>query len=120
MGPRELAERRAPNLVPPGAPPEVVAELVRVMAQVRPSGYSAAAIVMGTADLRARLNEIRVPTLVLHGECDSVIPTAVAEELARAIPDARLVVIRGGGHASNQHKIEAYNAAVREFIRSVA
>src|SRR6185436_5292270 len=42
LSPRDLAERRAPNLVPPGAPPELLEELIDVMAQVRPAGYSAA------------------------------------------------------------------------------
>jgi 3-oxoadipate enol-lactonase len=114
---RELAERRAPRLVPADAPPEVVRELVEVMAQVRPAGYSAAAIAMGTTDLRPHLRAIAVPTLVLHGELDAVIPVSTAEELASAIPGATLVILSGAGHASNQHKAAEYNAAVQHFLQ---
>ena len=46
----------------------------------------------------------------LHGELDTVIPCSTAVELAEAIPGARLVVIPGAGHASNQHKPEESHA----------
>jgi 3-oxoadipate enol-lactonase len=116
LTPRQLAERRAPRLVSPGAPEQLIQELVEVMAQIRPAGYAAAAVALGTADTRADLALIRVPTLVIHGERDSVVPSETGAELARAVPKARLVVIPGAGHASNQQAPEAYNRAVREFI----
>jgi proline iminopeptidase len=50
-----------------------------------------------TYDLLPRLRHLAVPTLVLHGERDFV-PVALAERIAGAIPDARLVVIPGCGH----------------------
>ena len=119
LTPRQMAERRAPNLVPPDAAPELVQQLIDVMAQVRPAGYSAAARAMGTADLRQKLGTIAVPTLVLHGELDTVIPTSTAVELAAAIPNARLAVLPRAGHASNQHKPDEYNQAVRQFIQGL-
>ena len=45
-----------------------------------------------------RLSEIEVPVLVIHGTDDPLFPLAHGEELARAIPGARLVVIDGLGH----------------------
>ena len=119
LTPRQMAERRAPNLVPPDAAPELVQQLIDVMAQVRPAGYSAAARAMGTADLRQKLGTIAVPTLVLHGELDTVIPASTAVELAAAIPNARLAVLPRAGHASNQHKPDEYNQAVRQFIQGL-
>jgi 3-oxoadipate enol-lactonase len=117
--PVELAKRRAPNLVTAEAPPGLVAELIHVMSQVRPPGYAAAAMAMGTADLTTQLSAIRVPTLVLHGECDSVIPPETAARISSSIPNARLVVIPGAGHASNQQRPSEYNAALRAFIGSL-
>jgi 3-oxoadipate enol-lactonase len=119
LTPRQMAERRAPNLVPPDAPAELVQDLIDIMAQIRPAGYASAATVMGSADVRPCLRAIGVPTLVLQGELDTIIPLSTAEELVRAIPAARLVVIPGAGHASNQHKPEAYNAAVRQFLQAI-
>jgi pimeloyl-ACP methyl ester carboxylesterase len=50
-----------------------------------------------TYDLLPRLGHLAVPTLVLHGEHD-IVPVALAEKIAGAIPDARLVVLPGCGH----------------------
>lgn len=45
-----------------------------------------------------RLAAIRVPTLVMHGKADSVIPYADGEAFARAIPHATLIGYDGVGH----------------------
>jgi pimeloyl-ACP methyl ester carboxylesterase len=47
---------------------------------------------------RARLGAVRVPTLVVHGEADPLIPVEGGEDTARAIPGARLERIAGMGH----------------------
>lgn len=120
LEPREMARRRAPNLVSPGAPAELVAEIADVMAQVRAAGYGAAARVMGATDLRTQLPTIAVPTLVIHGEQDTVIGIDTARELAQAIPGARLEILAGAGHLSNQEAPDAYNAAVLRFLEEVA
>lgn len=41
---------------------------------------------------------IGVPTLVIHGQEDVIVPLAIGEAIARAIPDSELVVIPGAGH----------------------
>ena len=48
-------------------------------------------------DLFPALRELRVPTLVLHGEHD-FIPVELAARIADALPDARLSVLAGCGH----------------------
>jgi pimeloyl-ACP methyl ester carboxylesterase len=48
--------------------------------------------------LRPRLGELAMPVLVLHGTEDPLFPPAHGEALAREIPDARLVLLPGGGH----------------------
>jgi pimeloyl-ACP methyl ester carboxylesterase/DNA-binding SARP family transcriptional activator len=49
-------------------------------------------------DLRARLCEVRVPTLVLQRKGDRVIPAAAARLLADGIPGARLAMLEGSDH----------------------
>ena len=46
----------------------------------------------------ARLQQIRVPTLVIHGADDPLIPLAAGEDTARQIPGAVLEVVAGMGH----------------------
>jgi pimeloyl-ACP methyl ester carboxylesterase len=48
--------------------------------------------------VRHRLPEITVPTLVLHGDSDPLLPLPHGEALAREIPGARLVVLPNTGH----------------------
>ena len=44
------------------------------------------------------LQSIRVPSLVIHGDSDPLIPPAGGEDTAALIPDARLLLIPGMGH----------------------
>jgi len=45
-----------------------------------------------------RLGEISVPTLVLHGSADPVLPPAAGQDIAQRISDAELTIIDGWGH----------------------
>ena len=116
LGPRGMAEQRAPQLVRRVAPPALVAELADIMAEVRPAGYKAAAVSLGATDLTSLLGEIGVPTLVVHGAEDAVVPLDTGRDLAAAIPNGRLTVIPDAGHVSNQEQPAAFNAAVRSFL----
>jgi pimeloyl-ACP methyl ester carboxylesterase len=40
-----------------------------------------------------------VPTLVIHGDADPLVPLACGVDTAESIPGARLVVVEGMGHA---------------------
>jgi len=55
-------------------------------------------LVDGTDMPHARLREISVPTLVIHGTDDPLFPPAHGEALAREIPGARLHIVDGLGH----------------------
>ena len=44
------------------------------------------------------LQQITVPTLVIHGEADPLVPVAAGRELGKLIPGARLEIIPGMGH----------------------
>jgi aminoacrylate hydrolase len=69
-------------------------------------------------DRRARLGEIRTPTLVIVAADDMVTPRFYSDELASRIPGAKLVVLEGGGHFVPQIAPEPYNAAVGGFLRA--
>jgi pimeloyl-ACP methyl ester carboxylesterase len=52
----------------------------------------------GSDTTRARLAEIAVPALVIHGSDDPLFPPAHGEALAREIPGAKLLIVDGLGH----------------------
>ncbi|HET7343363.1 MAG TPA: alpha/beta fold hydrolase [Methylomirabilota bacterium] len=69
-------------------------------------------------DRRARLGEIRVPSLVIVAQDDLVTPRFYSDELAKAVAGAAYVVLPGGGHYAPQIMAEAYNRAVGDFLRA--
>jgi pimeloyl-ACP methyl ester carboxylesterase len=62
---------------------------------------------------------LAVPTLVMHGTDDHVLPHAAGQELAETIPGAKLVTLEGASHALFFLNHEAVNAAVAEFLREL-
>ncbi|RJQ80624.1 MAG: alpha/beta fold hydrolase [Desulfobacteraceae bacterium] len=57
------------------------------------------AAIMASGGRRRQLKSVRVPTLVIHGDHDTVFPLAHGQDTAAAIPNARLMVVPGMGHA---------------------
>jgi len=55
--------------------------------------------VLRTTDLRSDLASIPHDALVMHGECDTLVPTAAAEYLAENLPRAEFALLRGAAHA---------------------
>jgi 3-oxoadipate enol-lactonase len=70
------------------------------------------------ADLRGRLSEISVPTLVVTGDTEAAWLNVAADRLAAGIPNARRAVIPGGGHLINMTAARAFNRIVTGFLQS--
>jgi pimeloyl-ACP methyl ester carboxylesterase len=64
-------------------------------------------------------SEIRVPTLLLHGERTTPFFVAAVEDLARRLPDARVAIIAGAGHLGPQLNGAALAAALDPFLSEV-
>jgi pimeloyl-ACP methyl ester carboxylesterase len=69
---------------------------------------------------RARLAQSRVPTLLLWGEHDRIMPQAGAAALTTLLPAARLDVIGGAGHLPQQERPAAVVAALQLFTAQSA
>ncbi|HYM38769.1 MAG TPA: alpha/beta hydrolase [Thermoplasmata archaeon] len=69
-----------------------------------------------TYDVRQRLEEIRVPTLIVHGRDDVRVPLERAEEVHRGIAGSRLVVLDDCGHWPHVEKRSEFVSAVKEFL----
>jgi pimeloyl-ACP methyl ester carboxylesterase len=88
----------------PGYPGEPAELRQRILDAVRRGGYRPAGTARQLAAVAAdtqraeQLRQLRVPTLVLHGSDDPLVPLACGEDTARRIPGARLVAIPGMGH----------------------
>ena len=66
--------------------------------------------------LATRYREIAVPTLLLWGRYDRVVPLAVGRRLVRAMPNAELVVLDACGHVPAEERPGASIRALEEFL----
>lgn len=74
---------------------------------------------LGRYDLRSRLPEIRVPTLVTVGRHDWITPVSCSEEIATGISAAELVVFEQSGHSPPADEPQAFQHTVRRFLDRV-
>lgn len=68
------------------------------------------------ADVREQARSIDVPTLLIWGDRDPLVPFTLADEWRRALPTARLVVLPGVGHVPMVERPRELAAALREFL----
>ncbi len=74
--------------------------------------------IMGRPDSRPMLASIRCPTLVLVGDADELTPPDRSEEMAAAIPGARLVTVPDCGHLSTLERPDIVTAALIAWMES--
>ena len=71
----------------------------------------------GRTDFRNDLERISVPTLVIHGDSDAIVPFEVSgKRTAEAIEGSTLVVVEGGPHGFNVSHAEEFNRALLDFL----
>jgi len=71
-------------------------------------------------DTLDRLGSLTMPTHVIGGEYDILIPIWKSRAIADAIPGAKLTVLTAAPHGLTIERAEEFNAAVLEFIREAA
>ena len=67
-------------------------------------------------DHRAPVEKIRVPTLVIAGDEDTVYPKGATRNLAERIPGAKFVEFKGCGHLSNLEQPDLFNETLLKFL----
>lgn len=67
-------------------------------------------------DLKPKLGEIRVPTLIVVGRHDWIVPVACSELLHRLIPGSQLEIFEQSGHSPQLEEPERFQALVRAFL----
>ncbi len=111
---RTYADSRLMKWAPAGAHDE----MARSIAKVPPETYIDVMKAIFEIDFRNELATVRVPTLVLWGECDEVTPIEHSRQIADGIPGAVLKTIPDAGHIANVDQPEAFNRHLGEFLDS--
>lgn len=111
MLPKILSERTR------SGDPGTAARMLAMMARQRPEAIAAAARGMALRpDRSALLGSIAVPTLIVTGSDDALMPLPTSEAMHAAIPRSRMVIIDGAGHISNLEAPGLFNAELERFL----
>ena len=101
--------------------PEIVSRTSEVMRKTSPRAIIGCLRGMAVRPDRTNdLGRITIPTLVMAGEADLVIPLAESQSMAAAMPNAELVIIPDAGHLAPLENPPVANAAILRFLGSLA
>ena len=88
-----------------------------IAAFASPKGTLDCIAAFGRTDFREDLAKITVPTLVIHGDADAIVPFEVSgRRTHEAIEGSTLVVVEGGPHGLNATHAQEFNAALLDFL----
>ena len=90
-----------------------------IAAKASPKGTLDCINAFGRTDFRPDVAKVTVPTLVIHGDSDGVVPFEVSgKRSAELIPGAQLHVVVGGPHGINASHAEEFNSTLIAFLKS--
>jgi pimeloyl-[acyl-carrier protein] methyl ester esterase len=67
-------------------------------------------------DLRPRLPTITLPTLIIHGEKDALVPVSAAQWLAGQLPHSQLHILPGAGHVPTMTRPQQVATLINQFF----
>lgn len=121
-GSKAVSEQMMPKMLAPIThrdKPQVVQQLRSIMESCPAKTIEHACLAMrDRTDHTANLPSIPVPTLIIVGDSDAIIPVATAQAMRKSIPHAQLVVIPAAGHLTTMEQPQAVNDALRRFVDS--
>ncbi len=90
-----------------------------IAAYASPKGTLDCIAAFARTDFRADVEKVTVPTLVIHGDSDGIVPFEVSgKRSAASIPGATLHVVEGGPHGVNASHAQEWNRVLLEFLAS--
>ena len=117
-GVQVVIKAMAPKMLSPDNHDRRLAEQVHeFMASAKPAGVIAALLGMAERpDATGQLSRISVPTLVIAGEDDALIPPAESRTLAQAIPGSQLNAVLHAGHLVAFEQPAEFNHVLQEWL----
>ncbi len=92
---------------------------INIAAFASPKGTLDCIAAFGRTDFRPDLAKMTLPTLIIHGDADGIVPFEVSGQRSHAsIPGSQLALIAGGPHGLNATHATEFNAALLDFLAS--
>lgn len=100
--------------------PKLVERIVdwRLRNDANDEAREAQAAAVGAFDVSGSLSQISMPTLILHGTADKVVPISNGELLAEKLPNATFERVQGGSHLFFIERRGEINERLRAFLES--
>jgi len=100
---------------------ESIASIHRIIRRTPPLSIAGTLIALaGRTDTTASLPNIKIPTLILVGEHDTITPPAASQAMLERIPGAELAVVPEAAHMSSMENPEFFNEKLLIFLKRVA
>jgi len=91
---------------------------VRIAAAASPKGTLDCTTAFSTTDFRDDLKAFTIPTLIIHGDSDAIVPFEVSgRRTAEAIPDSTVVLVPDAPHGLNVTHARTFNSELLAFLR---
>ncbi|HTS50364.1 MAG TPA: alpha/beta fold hydrolase [Bryobacteraceae bacterium] len=118
MTPEEAAEAAVPYIYDAGTPRARIDEDLNVRRPwlAPPEAYMAQLQGILAWESYSRLPQINVPTLVVHGENDRLVPVGNGKLIASRIPGAKLVLLANASHIYPTDQTDTSHRAILEFL----
>jgi len=116
----EAMEAAVPFIYDPHTPRQLINEDIEIRRNWLPKQEAYIAQLQGIIAWEAysRLDQIKVPTLVIHGETDRLIPCANSKLIAERIPGAELLLLPNASHIYATDQADLSQAAILDFLTS--
>lgn len=93
-------------------------EAIALCRQSAPHAALACMDAFNTTDFRDDLRQVTVPTLVIHGDADAIVPIeGSGERTHKAVRHSQMVRVGGAPHGLNVSHAQAFNEALLSFLR---
>ncbi len=107
-----------------GSKTDLISEVGRVYSRdiaafASPKGTLDCISAFGRTDFRGDLAKMNLPTLIIHGDSDGIVPFEVSGKRSHeSIPNSQLALIQGGPHGLNATHAAQFNNALLNFLSS--
>jgi 3-oxoadipate enol-lactonase len=120
-GSRAIAEEMTPKLLGASTArdrPDLVRQVHAMISSTDPKAIAMAInAMMGRKDMTPSLGAIKIPTLIIAGAEDTLMPAAAMQQMHAAIKGAQFHTIDAAGHLPSLEQPAAFDAALQQFLK---